>query len=436
MAARYRIRPGAAPRGAAAVPGDKSVTHRALLLGALAEGETPVSGPNRGADCLGTAAALRALGVTIEERGTGWLVRGRAGVLAAPLSPLDLGNSGTGARLFAGVLAGQPFAATLDGDDSLRGRPMGRVVEPLRAMGARIEGREGGTKLPLTIHGGNLTGISYRTPVASAQVKSAILLAGLRAAGRTEVTEPGPSRDHTEKMIAYFGGPIERHGLRAAVTGGARLVAAPIEVGGDPSSAAFFVVAALLTPGADIVLEGVLDNRTRTAYLDVLERMGGRIEREPMETTGPEPRLRLRVRASALRATDVGGEEVPRLIDEIPVLAAAGAVAEGVFRVRDARELRVKESDRIRKIVEMARAFGRVIEETEDGFDLEGGPIRGARVGSGGDHRIAMSAAVLGLAAPDETVVEGTECVATSLPEFIPLAARLGLGDAIVEERE
>ncbi|MFH1277803.1 MAG: 3-phosphoshikimate 1-carboxyvinyltransferase [Candidatus Eisenbacteria bacterium] len=432
-ASRYRIRPGAAPRGRAVVPGDKSVTHRALLLGALAEGETDIRRPNRGGDCLATAAALRALGVSIEERERGWLVVGRGGELAAPRGPLDLGNSGTGVRLLAGVLAGQSFAATVDGDDSLRRRPMGRIVKPLRAMGAVIEGEGDGERLPLTIRGGNLKGIAYLSPVASAQVKSAILLAGLRAEGRTEVTEPGPSRDHTERMIAYFGGAIEREGLRASVTGGTRLRGAPVEVGGDPSSSAFFVVAALIVPGSDVVLEGVLDNRTRTAYLDVLERMGASLEREPMETDGPEPRLRLRVRSSKLRGTDVKGEEVPRLIDEIPVLAAAACVAEGVFRVRDAKELRVKESDRIRKIAETARAFGRTVDEVEDGFDLEGGPVRGAIVESGGDHRIAMAAAVLALAAAGPSEVRDTACVSTSLPEFLPMAAALGLGEAIEE---
>jgi 3-phosphoshikimate 1-carboxyvinyltransferase len=428
------VRPGEAPRGRAPVPGDKSVTHRALLLGALAEGETFAFAPNRGEDCLGTVRALRSLGVSIEEEGGGFRVRGKGGRLAEPKSVLDLGNSGTGARLLAGVLAAEPFASTIDGDDSLRRRPMGRVVLPLRAMGALIDGPDGGRRLPLTIRGGGLRGITHRTRVASAQTKSAVLLAGLRAGGSTTVIEPSLSRDHTERMIAYFGGRIDREGLAVTLAGGQPLRGARVEVGGDPSSAAFFLVAALLVPGGDVTAEGVLDNPTRTAFLDVLERMGARIERIPAETVGPEKRMHVRARYSELRGTEIGGAEVPRLLDEIPVLAAAAAACTGTFRVRDAAELRVKESDRIRLICEMLASFGLAPREQDDGFEVEGGRLRGGRVRSGGDHRIAMAAAVAALAAEGESLVEESACIATSFPEFLPIGAALGLGSSLREE--
>ena len=433
---RYRIRSGASPVGTILIPGDKSVTHRAFLFGALAAGETVIVAPNRGADCLATAAALRRLGVSIIEKENRFVVDGRRGLLTEADEPLDMGNSGTGARLLAGLLAGQPFCSILDGDDSLRRRPMGRIVGPLRSMGARIDGREGGKLLPLTIHGGRLKGIRYETPVASAQIKSAVLLAGLGAEGKTEVIEPGRSRDHTERMIAYLGGAIERDGLAVSIEGGTELQGARIDVGGDPSSSAFFVVAALITPGGDVTVEGILDNPTRTAFLDVLEGMGGRIDRIPVETVGPEKRMNVRARESALTGGEIGGGIVPRLIDEIPVLAVAGACSSGTFRVRDAHELRVKESDRIDSVVKTLTAFGVDVEESDDGFVFEGGsPLAGARIDSGGDHRIAMSAAVAGLVARGETVVEGTGCVATSLPEFLTLGRSIGLGEAWREER-
>lgn len=431
-----RVRPGAAARGMVVVPGDKSVTHRALLFGALARGETVVSGANRGEDCLGTARALRALGVRIEEDGGLLRIEGRGAELEAPPAVLDLGNSGTGARLFAGVLATQPFASTIDGDASLRSRPMGRVVEPLRAMGASIDGPDGGRRLPLTIRGGSLRGTTIRTPVASAQVKSAVLLAGLRASGETTVVEPSLSRDHTEKMIVHFGGNLARRGLAVTVEGGRTLRAARVEVGGDPSSSAFFLAAALVVPGGDVACEGVLDNPTRTAFLDVLERMGARIERTGAGSAAPERRMTVRARYGPLRGTEIAGEEVPRLLDEIPVLAAVATTARGCFRVRDAAELRVKESDRIRLILDMLLAFGIEARERPDGFEFEGSRVRGGRVRSGGDHRIAMAAAIAALAAEGESRVEGTACIATSLPEFLPIARELGLGAAIEEGRE
>ncbi len=434
----YRIFPGRAPEGTVTIPGDKSVTHRAFLLGALASGDTVIAGANRGDDCLRTAAALRALGVVIDDDGERFVVHGAAGRFAPAPRDIDMGNSGTGARLLSGLVAGQPFPTTLDGDASLRERPMGRVVRPLRLMGAVIDGRRDGSLLPLTIRGGDLRGIRYETKVASAQVKSAILLAGLFADGVTEVVEPALSRDHTEKMIVYLGGPLERTGDAVRVTGGASLKGAPIDVGGDPSSAAFLIVAGLIVPGGKVTVEGILDNPTRTAYLDVLEEMGGKITREAIAGDGPEPAMRVTAEESDLKAIDLGGDRIPALIDEIPVLAVAGSRAKGAFRVRDASELRVKESDRITATVRFLSAFGVDIREEEDGFVIGGnyrkGPFKGAKVSSGGDHRIAMAAVVAALAAKGKSVVSDVACVATSFPLFLPLLGRLGLEGAVTEK--
>lgn len=434
----FQIKPGSEPpNGVARIPGDKSVTHRAFLLGALAEGETVISGANRGDDCMRTAAALRQLGVSIREEESRFIVEGSGGQFNRSDSPLDMGNSGTGTRLLSGLLAGQPFSTTLDGDESLRERPMGRIVRPLREMGAKVTGRRDGSLLPLTIEGGDLQGIRYKTPVASAQVKSAVLLAGLLARGTTELIEPALSRDHTEKMVAYLGGAIKRDGLAVRVEGGGTLRGAPIEVGGDPSSAAFLIVAALIIPGAEITVEGVLDNPTRTAFLDALARMGGDITRESMPVQGPEGTLRVTVRHSTLKAIDIGGDEIPALIDEVPILAVAGAHANGAFRVMDAGELRVKESDRIKTTVDFLRRFGADAHEEGDGFVIGGSykkkQLKGATVSSGGDHRIAMAAAVIALAAKGKSTIRDVDCVGTSFPEFLPLLAGLGLGEAIRE---
>jgi 3-phosphoshikimate 1-carboxyvinyltransferase len=430
----FRVRPGRAPRGSAVLPGDKSVTHRALILGALADGETRVSTPNRGTDCRATARALRALGAEIEEDGGGYRVRGTGGRLRPPSLALDLENSGTGARLLAGVLAGRPFASTIDGDGSLRRRPMGRVVEPLRAMGAAIEGPEGGSFLPLTIRGRPLRGIAHRMEVASAQAKSAILLAGLGATGETTVTEPAPSRDHTERLLRHMGAPVVCSGASVTIRGGGSLRGTNIDVGADPSAAAFYIVAALLAPGGDVTVEGMLGNPTRTAFLDVLARMGADIARTEASGGGPEALVTVRARSSALRGGEVGGSEIPSLIDEIPILAVAGAASGGVFTVRDAAELRHKESDRIRTVTRMLEALGSEVDERADGFTVRGRPLHGARVSSGGDHRVAMAAVVAGLAARGETLVEDVSCVATSLPEFLSIFCDLGMNDTILEE--
>ncbi|MBN1826065.1 MAG: 3-phosphoshikimate 1-carboxyvinyltransferase [Candidatus Eisenbacteria bacterium] len=431
--------PGASPSGTFRPPGDKSITHRGLLLGAMAEGTTLLLGANRGEDCRALEGALSALGVAITEEGEALRIEGSGGRLRPPGGTLHLGNAGTGLRLLAGLLASQRFDARLDGDDSLRRRPMGRIVEPLRRMGALVEGREGGRFPPLFIRGGPLRGIDWRTEVASAQVKSSILLAGLRAEGWTSVTEPALSRDHTERMIPYMGGKLLREGLTVRVEGGTSLRGRRIRVGGDPSAAAFPLAMALLSPEGRVTAEGILANGTRTAFLDVLERMGARILREPEEggaEEGAEESIRVTAEGGgALRGTVIGGDEIPRLIDEIPLLAVVGARSSGVFTVRDARELRRKESDRIAATVRLLRAFGAEAEERPDGFTVRGElSLRGTRVESGGDHRIAMAAVAAGLAAAGETIVEGSACAGVSFPGFMETLAALGLGGSITEE--
>ncbi len=434
----FRLSSGAVPQGVVPIPGDKSITHRAFLLGASATGETVVRGANRGDDCMRTVNALRALGVVIDEEDGIFRVQGCAGRLRSPGAPLDMGNSGTGTRLLAGLLARQSFPTTIDGDESMRTRPMGRIVHPLRLMGASITGERDGSLLPLTISGEALHGIRYETPVASAQVKSAILLAGLGAEGETVLVEPTRSRDHTERLIAYMGGAIETEGTTVRLQGGSLLSGAPIDVGGDPSSAAFLIVAGLIVPGGDVCVEGILSNPTRTAFLNVLDRMGADLVREPMESEGPEELIRVRARAGVLKGTEIGGAEVPLLIDEIPILAMAGAVCRGVFRVSDSAELRLKESDRIALIVEVLSRFGLAVDEQKDGFLLRGagaeGKIKGATIASGGDHRIAMAATILALAARGKSRIKDVSCVDTSFPEFVDLLGRVGLGKALTRK--
>jgi len=431
------VRPAPPLRGVVSVPGDKSITHRALLLGALGEGPTRVRGYLDGGDCRATMGCLAALGVEVaptatrtDEGGEGnaLLVRGR-GLRGwrAPTGPLDCVRSGTTMRLLAGLLAGQRFDCVLDGADQLRRRPMDRVIVPLRAMGARIDGADGGRRPPLAIAGAALHGAEQVLPVASAQVKSCLLLAGLYAAGETVVIEPGPSRDHTERMLAARGVAITTEGLRHALRGPAgSLAALDTTVPGDFSSAAYWLVAALLVPGSELLLRAVNVNPTRTGLLDVLVAMGARIARLDPRDEGGEPVADLLVRAGPLRAVDVGGEVVPRMIDEFPVLALAAACAEGVTRVRDAAELRVKETDRVATITAVLRALGARVEPRPDGFDVEG-PVAlvGAPVDSHGDHRLAMTAAIAGLVAARETVVLGAECIPDSYPGFGDTLARL-----------
>ncbi len=430
------IASGAPLRGEVRVPGDKSISHRAVMLGALAEGETRASGFLTGEDNRRTLDAFRKMGVDVRLEGTTLTVRGAGGPrragqhLAEPDDVLDCGNSGTTIRLLTGLLAGQPFVSTLTGDASLRSRPMGRVVEPLARMGAHIIARHGGTRAPLTIVGTRLTGIRYDLPVASAQVKSALLLAGLVAEGETVVSEPGSSRDHTERMLAFMGAEVARNGDGAVtVRGGTRLTGRDVAVPGDISSAAFLLVAALITPGSELFLRDVGLNPTRTGALDALTAMGGRIEVVARREGGPEPIGDLRVRASRLRGVELTGDLVVRAIDELPALAVAAAFAEGTTVIRDAAELRVKETDRIASMTEALSLMGAQVRATPDGMVIEGGrPLRGARIASRGDHRTAMAAAVAGLAAAGETTVEDVACIDTSFPGFAELLESLRRG--------
>jgi len=391
---------------------------------------TEIDGFLEGADALGTLHAFRAMGVRIDGPTAGRVVIHGAGLdgLTAPEGPLDLGNSGTSMRLLAGLLAAQRFDSTLVGDESLSGRPMRRVTEPLGRMGARIETAENGTP-PLVIRGGQaLLGIDYESPVASAQVKSAILLAGLYAEGRTCVREPAESRDHTERMLSGFGWPVTRTGLTSCVEGGGRLKARAIDVPADISSAAFFLVGATIAPDSDIVLEHVGWNPTRTGVVEILRLMGADIEVLAEREAGGEPVADLRVRSAPLQGIDIPEALVPRAIDEFPVLFVAAACAQGRTRLTGAGELRVKESDRIQVMADGLAALGVDAGPTEDGIVIEGGPIGGGRVDSHGDHRIAMSFAVAGLRATGPIRIDDCRNVNTSFPGFAALARGLGLG--------
>ena len=408
--------------GTVQVPGDKSVSHRAGLLGALATGPTEVAGFLESEDCLNTLRALQGLGVEVTRKGPGEYRIGGAGLagLQEPDNVLDCGNSGTTARLLLGVLAGQPFWSVLTGDDSLRRRPMGRVTQPLGQMGATVVGRSEGSRLPLAIRGRRpLGGFRYRSPVPSAQVKSAILLAGLFADGEVSVEEPAPSRDHTERMLRGFGCRVAVDDSIVTLTPGGELQGHSIRVPGDISSAAFFLVAGAIVPGSALTVSGVGVNPTRTGLLDVLREMGAEVELAE-RWDGEEPRATLAVRTSRLSGTRVGGPLIPRLIDELPILAVVATAADGVTEVSDAAELRVKESDRIATLGAELTKLGARIEERPDGFLIRGGTgLKGAVVRSWGDHRMAMALIIAGLVAEGQTVVEDTECIATSYPEFL-----------------
>jgi len=402
------------------VPPDKSVTHRALLLGAIARGRTRIVNGLAGADCLATRAALEALGVSVRLEGPDWLVEGQ-GLEAwhEAGDVLDAGNSGTTMRLLSGLLVGVPGLHVLSGDGSLRARPMARIVEPLRAMGARITGRRGGRLAPLVIEGTALTGVDHPAPVASAQVKSALLLAGLHARGETRVFEPVPSRDHTERMLLAMGASLRREGQTWCLTGGDELRGGDVTVPGDVSSAMFWIVAATLVPGSDCLLRNVGLNPTRTGGLDVLRAMGADLTVLNEHMVSGEPVGDLRVRSAQLRGTLVAGELIPRLIDEIPVLALAAACAEGTTVVRDAADLRAKESDRLQAVARELGALGARVAETPDGLVIEGGGrLAGGEATSHGDHRIAMMAAIAGLVADRPVRIEDVSCVGTSYPGF------------------
>ncbi len=429
MTLDYHVQPGGALTGRLRVPGDKSISHRSIMLGSIAEGVTRVSGFLEGEDAIATMNVFRALGVNIEGPERGNVVVHGVGLrgLRAPRSTLDCGNSGTSMRLLCGLLAGQHFDSELTGDDSLRRRPMKRVAEPLAAMRAEISTADGG-RPPLRIMGiANLRGIDYQMPIASAQVKSALLLAGLYARGRTCVTEPAPTRDHTERMLAAFGYPVERDGSTACVTGGGELTATSIEVPADISSAAFFMVGASIAPGSDLTLEHVGINPTRTGVLDVLRLMGADISLENERLAGGEPVADIRVRHAPLKGIDIPVELVPLAIDEFPVLFIAAANALGDTVLRGAEELRVKESDRIAVMADGLHALGVSAEPTPDGMRVTGGSYSGGGVASHGDHRIAMAFAIAALCAGGPIAIADCANVATSFPGFVALASRSGL---------
>ena len=432
----FEISPGGQLTGDVNVPGDKSVSHRAVMLGALAEGTTDVTGFLEGADALATLSAFRAMGVRIDGPEAGQLAINGVGLhgLSRPGASLDLGNSGTSMRLLAGLMSGQPFDSTLTGDASLSRRPMGRVTEPLATMGARIEAAEGGTA-PLTFRGGQtLVGIDYPLPVASAQVKSCLLLAGLYAKGVTRVTEPATTRDHTERMLAGFGYAIRRAGASAAVTGGGRLYARHVAVPADISSAAFFLVGAAIAPGSDLVIKHLGLNPTRIGVLHILDQMGARISVSNQREVGGEPVGDVRVQGSRLRGIRIGPDLVPLAIDEFPALFIAAAVAEGETVLEGAEELRVKESDRIQVMADGLHALGITAEPRPDGIRIVGGRIGGGRVAAHGDHRVAMAFAMAGLVSAEGVRVEDCANVDTSFPGFAAVAAEAGL--AIRVDRE
>ena len=423
------ITPGRSLKGTITVPGDKSVTHRAIILTALAEGTSTVSNYCRGEDCLNTMRAFQALGVRIDETLDQLTVYGKGfWGLAEPNGPIDCGNSGTGIRLLSGLLAGQDFFTVLTGDESIRRRPMGRVVRPLREMGAVIAGRKGGELAPLAITGTRLHGIDYLSPVASAQIKSSLLLAGLFAEGTTRLREPRLSRDHTERMFQFFGIPLTRDGSALVLQGrpavgwaGKRVV-----VPGDFSAAAFFLVGATLVPGSDLTIRNVGINPTRTGLLDVMKMMGADIQMFNQREEAGEPVADLRVKAAPLKGVAIGSDLIPQTIDEFPILCVAAAMAQGDTLISGAEELRVKESDRIAAMSTELQAMGAQLTEKPDGMIIHGlgrsgenGRLKAAdKARSHGDHRVAMSLAIGGLTADTRMTIADTDCVETSFPNF------------------
>ncbi len=425
---RFRIKPGGHITGRITVPGDKSISHRALMLGAIAEGETTIHGFLQGEDTVATARALQQMGVAIDN--TGGLVRiqgvGLRGLQASD-RPIDLGNSGTSVRLMTGLLAAQSFDSTLLGDDSLMRRPMLRVIEPLRRMNADITCSDHGT-LPVKISGGSrLQAIDYELPVASAQLKTCLLLAGLYADGITTIVEPQTTRDHTERMLGTFSHATSRNENRITITKATKLVGTRINVPADFSSAAFFIVAATITPGADVVLENVGVNPTRNAMLKIMTLMGADIRLQKRRVQSGEPVADIHVKRSQLQGIDIPEALVPVAIDECPAILIAAACAEGVTRLRGAAELRVKESDRIQSMLEGFIATGIQAESRADGIVVEGGRFKGGDVDSQGDHRIAMAFAVAGMVSGDDIVVHDCGNVATSFPGFVALARQAGM---------
>ncbi|MCM3719322.1 3-phosphoshikimate 1-carboxyvinyltransferase [Fictibacillus phosphorivorans] len=413
--------------GTIKVPGDKSISHRSVMFGSIAEGKTTINGFLTGEDCLSTISCFKKLGVNIVQDGEHVTVEG-SGISGLKQSSDDLyvGNSGTTIRLMLGILANTSFSSVLTGDESIAKRPMNRVTKPLREMGAEIEGNEEGNKVPLHIKGGNVKGIHYHSPIASAQVKSAILLAGLQGEGTTSVTEPLKSRDHTERMLEAFGVELKSDNLTVSIDGGQQLKGTHIEVPGDISSAAFFLVAGAIVPESTITLQKVGLNPTRTGILDVLHDMGAEISYENVNEEASEPYGDLVVKTSSLKGTVIEGDVIPRLIDEIPIIALAATQAEGETIIKDAQELRVKETDRIETVVNELQKMGAQIEATEDGMIIHGkSPLKGASVQSYGDHRIGMMLSIAACLAEGETTLDQSEAVAVSYPSFFDQLQRL-----------
>ncbi|WP_139489158.1 3-phosphoshikimate 1-carboxyvinyltransferase [Brevibacillus dissolubilis] len=414
-------------QGTVRVPGDKSISHRAVMFGALAEGTTEISGFLPGADCLSTISCFQRMGVEIQQDGDRVTVKGNGWFgLQEPTEKLDVGNSGTTIRLISGILSTQPFHTVLEGDESIAKRPMRRVVGPLREMGAKIDGRRNGEFTPLAIRGGELTGITYQSPVASAQIKSAILLAGLQAKGTTTVVEPTVSRDHTERMLRAFGIEIVQEGNSVSVQGGQSLKGRSIVVPGDISSAAFLIVAVMMVPNSKLTIENVGINPTRTGIIDVVKAMGGQIELTNQRIVNEEPIADIVVTHSELTGTVIEGDLIPRLIDEIPVIAVLATQAKGQTIIRDAEELKVKETDRIATVVSQLSKFGATVTPTDDGMIIEGSAqLTAAEIDSMGDHRIGMAMAIAGLAAPGETVIHNSEAINVSFPGFAQLLEQI-----------
>jgi len=430
----YCVKPGGQLSGVFRVPGDKSISHRSIMFGSIADGTTHVTGFLQGEDSLNTLRAFRAMGVQIDgpNENAEVTIQG-VGIdgLKPPTAPIDLGNSGTSIRLMSGLLAGQAFDVELSGDRSLSKRPMKRVTDPLALMGANIDTAEDG-KPPLKVKGGSkMQGIDYLMPMASAQVKSCILLAGMYARGKTCVTEPATTRDHTERMLNAFGYKVETSGNRMCLEGGGRLTACDIDVPSDISSAAFFLVGASIAENSDITLQHVGVNPTRTGVIDILKLMGANIELLNERLVGGEPVADIRVRSANLKGINVPEKLVPLAIDEFPVLFVAAACAEGQTVITGAEELRVKESDRIQVMADGLQAIGVDARPTDDGMIINGGSIKGGKVHSRDDHRIAMAFTMAGLRAESEILIEDCENVNTSFPDFIGLANRAGISIAI-----
>jgi 3-phosphoshikimate 1-carboxyvinyltransferase len=415
--------------GEICVPGDKSIGHRAVIFGSIAEGRSRIFNLSGGEDNRRTIQAFKDMGVNMWPEGAALCVDGRGWEgLSAPANTIDCGNSGTTMRLLAGVLAGRPFSSRLDGDASLRRRPMQRVIDPLARMGAKISGREGKGLAPLEIGGRNLKAIRYQMAVASAQVKSAILLAGLQADGVTAVEEPQTSRDHTELMIKGFGGEVKVEGRTVSIAGGQNLSGRDVRIPGDISSAAFFLVAAAIIPGSEVIVRNVGINPTRDGVIEIMRRMGANVESMDIRVETGEPVADLKVRGARLKGVAIGPEMAARTIDEYPILAVAAALAEGRTTITGVKELRYKESDRIAAMTEGLRCLGVAVEEREDGLIIEGGrPLRRADVKSYGDHRVAMALAIAGLASDGGIRIDDADCVNISFPSFFELLGKICL---------